>query len=256
MNTSLASRAQMLAAVRHFFAERSVMEVDTPLLAATPPIDTYIDIFETTCGHYLHSSPEYAMKKLLSKGAGDIYQMSHVYRKGELGRLHNPVFTMIEWYRMHLTFDQLIEETIALIELFVGPRKQVRLTHEEALEGHPIGDLHYVWSHHVEPAMDPEALTIVTDFPASEAALAKVVDGKAQRFEIYLGGIELANGYDELTDSSEQLKRLQDANTKNYPIDYELIEALKTLPNCVGVAAGFDRLLMLCEKRSELKQNI
>ncbi len=255
--SNLCIRAEKLAQVRTFFAARGVLEVDTHLLSDSAPVDTHIDIFETTCGHFLHSSPEYAMKKLLSAGAPDIYQLGHVYRKGEVGAHHHPIFTMLEWYRLQRTFEGLIEETLDLLALFIdGPVKQH--TYDEALQLYGknlTGDLHHDWAFCVEPNMDLNAITVITDFPGSEAALAKIENGKARRFEVYHRGVELANGYDELTDPDELLKRFEHANLERdnpLPIDYALLESMKNLPPCVGVAVGFDRCMMLHQNLERL----
>jgi lysyl-tRNA synthetase class 2 len=281
----------MLAAVRTFFAERGVMEVDTPVLSRSAPIDLHIDIMDValengTCG-FLHSSPEYAMKRLLSAGSGDIYQLSHVFRRGEVGRLHNPEFTMLEWYRVGGSFEALILETLAVIHLFLPPIPPQRFTYRETLRTFASIDyvtadketllstirsstiphprdiatwdktplLQFIMGFIVEPQFGP--LTVVTNFPKEEAMLAKtsLEEGVtvASRFEIYADGIELANGFHELTDAEEQRKRLLEQNGHRkklgkppLPIDENFLSALASgLPDCCGVAVGFDRLMML-----------
>lgn len=294
MNTSpessiLQDRAQMLARTRHFFAERGVLEVDTPLLSPTAPIDAHIEVMEVkvlpNCIGYLHSSVEYAHKRLLSQGIGDIYQLGHVFRFGECGRLHNPEFTMIEWYRTTLPYDAFIEETLDLIRLFLGNLPAEHLTYCEALQtyagidalsasqielyncavSHALGIateasewdrdtlLNLLFSLIVEPRLNTDRLTVIYDYPPSQAALAKTEKGMARRFEIYAQNIELANGYDELTDAAEQRRRLLAANETRrqmgkapLPIDEAFLVALeKGLPDCRGVAVGFDRLMLL-----------
>lgn len=259
-----AYRADSLKAVRAFFDARGVMEVDTPILSEFAPIDTHIDIFEVIMSEskrgYLHSSPEYAMKKLLAEGVGDIYQLGHVYRKGESGRFHRPEFTMIEWYRIGTTFQEFLQENLDLVELFLGKQPVELLTYREACARHAAGiegDRHLIWATVVEPQFPKDCVTVVTHFPKEDAALARttVLDGEevAERFEIYYQGIELGNGYHELTDPVEQKRRLEEQNRQRLalgkealPIDPELIAALeKGLPDCYGIALGFDRLLML-----------
>ena len=241
---SLASdRAAALRLVREFFHARNVMEVDTPVLSPYAPIDRHIDVMQVG-DHYLHTSPEYAMKKLLCKGVGDIYQLSHVFRKGESGHLHSPEFMMLEWYRLGFTFDQMIAETVELIESIIGKRSWRRMTYDEALDQFATGSgpKELTWSDTVEPNL---TAAIVTHFPASEAALAKTDGEYALRFEVYVDGIELANGYDELANEAELRRRFEKANVNNLPMDEELLSLLDDLPDCCGVAVGFDRLMML-----------
>lgn len=297
----LFDRAQMMAAVRNFFAARAVLEVDTPLLGQAAPVDAHIDILTTqvkegTLG-YLHSSPEYAMKKLLAQGSGDIYQMGHVFRYGEIGRLHNPEFTMIEWYRIGIDYEKLIEETLELIALFLPNSTTRHLSYKAALQEYahidPASATHTellaaidalnlnppvdytTWEHDtllqflMSFAVEPELqqLTVIKDYPASQAALAqtKYKDGYcvAERFEIYYQGIELANGFHELTDAVEQRKRLLLENQKRramgksqLPIDEEFLAALASgIPDACGVAVGFDRLMLLkhrCQSLAEI----
>ncbi|MCB1084901.1 MAG: EF-P lysine aminoacylase GenX [Chlamydiia bacterium] len=282
-SSSLKERAESLKAVRTFFDRRGVIEVDTPLLSPYAPIDTHIDIFEVE-GGYLHSSPEYGMKKLLADGAGDIYQLSHVFRKGEVGPLHRPEFTMIEWYRVETTFEAFLKENIALLALFLGEQKVEVLSHYAAFTKHvgispdaseetlfkqaqklgvEVQSVDHLWGALIEPHLGREGITVITHFPKEEAALSKTtfINGEevSERFELYYQGIELGNGYHELTDPEEHLRRFEKWNKERaslgkptYPIDSELIEALeKGLPDCYGIALGFDRLILL--KRNECK---
>lgn len=280
----LEERAKSLQEVRAFFEKRGVMEVDTPLLSTYAPIDTHIDLFEVHFSEkekgYLHSSPEYGMKKLLAEGSGDIYQLGHVFRKDEVGRLHRPEFTMIEWYRTNGSQTSFLEENLALLSLFLGDQPYEILTYREAFENHlgigwdaprekllekandlkihdPSDLINILWGCFIEPKLGTEKITIITNYPKDQAALAqiKTIDGEevAERFEFYFNGIELGNGYHELTDPVEQKNRLIKANEErvalgkpSLPLDPELIKALqKGLPDCYGIALGFDRLLML-----------
>ncbi|MCP5504906.1 MAG: EF-P lysine aminoacylase GenX [Chlamydiales bacterium] len=280
----LEERAKSLQEVRAFFEKRGVMEVDTPLLSPYAPIDTHIDLFEVHFSEkekgYLHSSPEYGMKKLLAEGSGDIYQLGHVFRKDEVGRLHRPEFTMIEWYRTNGSQTSFLEENLELLSLFLGDQPYEILTYREAFENHlgiawdaprekllekakdikihdPSDLINILWGCFIEPKLGTEKITIITNYPKDQAALAqiKTIDGEevAERFEFYFNGIELGNGYHELTDPVEQKNRLIKANEErvalgkpSLPLDPELIKALqKGLPDCYGIALGFDRLLML-----------
>jgi elongation factor P--(R)-beta-lysine ligase len=285
----LQDRAAMFKSVRLFFDERGVLEVDTPILSKSAPIDAHIDILETQASFnqkgYLHSSPEYGMKKLLAKGVGDIFQLSHVYRQGELSSRHQIEFTMIEWYRKDFSFSKLLEETKELIFLFLGELPYELLHYETLLQRvhhidpftTPVKDLSDLCKNHgldinsddrdvylsflwdiAEQSLGDNKLSFITHFPASQAALSKTFEEKgksyASRFECYYQGMELANGYHELTDPIEQKKRLLEQNKKRLsldktplPIDEGFLNALNILSheNYFGVAVGFDRLMML-----------
>jgi lysyl-tRNA synthetase class 2 len=298
----LRDRAEMLRRARLFFHERKVMEVDCPALSRAAPIDLHIDVMKVALQSgrlgYLHTSPEYGMKRLLASGCGDIYQIAHVFRDGELGPLHNPEFTMAEWYRIGFTFEQMIEETIHFIRLFLGDLPLTPLTYRETLlhfagidyltasmeqllscaKAHHLdlpSDAH-TWSRDallqllmsfvVEPQLGQDHLFAITTFPASQAALSQILtthdnEAIACRFEVYFQGIELANGYHELTDPQEQKKRLIHSNQARIeagkealPIDEYFLQALETgLPDCCGVAVGFDRLMMLRHHHTTLQ---
>lgn len=251
----MTARAEALRFVRAFFFKRNVIEVDTPLLQTYPPIDPFIEILEVVSGGFLHSSPEYAMKSLLARGAGDIYQLSHVFRKGEVSAKHRQEFTMLEWYRVGKTLTFLQEETLALLQHFIGTYPVQRMTYQEALftacgKGvDEVEDLDYTWAFEVEPTFPKETFVIITDFPEKMAALAQVKEGVAMRFEIYFNGYELANGYNELRSKAEYETRLSLHNAQRetpLPMNQEFLESLsQPLPECVGVAVGFDRLLIL-----------
>jgi len=248
----LKDRASMLKKTRDFFFARHVLEVDCPLLSETAAVDAHIDLIEASpqlgAKRYLHSSPEYGMKRLLSIGIGDIYQLSHVFRDGELGHRHNPEFMMVEWYRVGMSFPDLIEETVMFIKVFLEDihvhnlmsYKEAFLqysgidpfeaTHEElttklqaSLPDQPdliLMDrddlLHQILALQIEPFLGKDELTVLAYYPPSQAALAKtqVVDGNvvALRFEVYNQGVELANGYFELQDPDEQAARFEEAN--------------------------------------------
>jgi len=296
----LRDRAVMFRAVRSFFESRHVLEVDVPMMGNAAPIDAHIDVMAIPLQGgqrgFLHTSPEYAMKRLLSLGIGDIYQMSHVFRDGEWGRMHNPEFTMVEWYRIGMTFDALIEETVAFIHLFLTNTPAETLTYRAALQKHADIDylaatpqdlvnaaeahrlhlppdaprwdkdtlLQFLFSFAVEPALQP--LTVIRDYPASQSALArtKIRENEpiSERFEIYCKGVELANGFHELTDPIEQRRRLHDQNAERrrlnkdtLPLDENFLSALESgLPDCCGVAVGFDRLMLLRHNKHSLDE--
>ncbi|MDN3509203.1 MAG: EF-P lysine aminoacylase EpmA [Candidatus Neptunochlamydia sp.] len=284
LRNNLIERAQSLKDVRAFFEKSGVTEVDTPILSPYAPIDTHIDLFEVNFSEnekgYLHSSPEYGMKKLLVEGSGDIYQLGHVFRKNEVGHLHRPEFTMIEWYRINGSQTSFLKENLDLLSLFLGNQSHEILTYREAFEKHlgiawdapkekllekakdlKIHDtsdlINILWGCFIEPQLGAGKITIITDYPKDQAALAqiKTINGEevAERFEFYFNGIELGNGYHELTDLIEQKNRLTKENKErvamgktSLPFDPELIKSLeKGLPDCYGIAWGFDRLLML-----------
>ncbi len=283
-------RAHLLADVRAFFAGRGVLEVETPLLAAAPASDPHLDAFSVPGPDgtlYLQTSPEYAMKRLLAAGSGPIYQLCKAFRRGERGRRHNPEFSMLEWYRPGFDLGALIDETLDVVTLALGERPRrlcsYREIFQEALGVDPLRAdvnqlrtlarsrvdiaaqsddpdfwLQLLQAECVEPGLGRGELTVVTDFPASQAALARVVadaggNAVARRFEVFVEGMELANGYEELSDPDEQAQRFArdlaqrgQAGREQPPLDERLLAALRHgLPDCAGVALGFDRLLML-----------
>ncbi len=293
---NLRRRAQILAEIRRFFAARQVLEVETPVISHCAVSDPFIDAigvqyrpYPQAEGQplYLQSSPEYAMKRLLAAGSGPIYQLGKAFRNGEVGARHNPEFTMLEWYRPGFDDRQLMAEVEALVcsilplaqverftygELFehylgIDPHRSdaaslARLTRqhiEVVLEDeNPDTWLNLLMSHVIEPALAERGAVFVTEFPASQAALARVrpdLSGRpvAARFELFVGGMELANGYHELTQAAEQARRLsQDQQQRaaqglpQRPLEMRLVSALESgLPDCAGVALGVDRLVML-----------
>ena len=296
----LQDRALLFSKVRSFFAQRNILEVDTPLLSHFAPIDEHIDVMEVSLGEgkqgYLHTSPEYAMKRLLSSGLGEIFQLSHVFRKGEISNKHNPEFTMIEWYRLHEDFPLFIEETLDLIRLFLSDLPSSFLSYRQTflrfakidyLHASKEELIHCLKSHGIDPPSSPldkdtlltlilgciiephlgkEELFVLMDYPISQAALAQAVqkgeERVAKRFEVYYQGIELANGYLELTEAKEQRSRLIESNAKrlqqgknSLPIDEFFLAALeKGLPPCCGVAVGFDRLMQLRHKTETIQE--
>jgi lysyl-tRNA synthetase class 2 len=286
---ALTARALMFSQVRQFFAERGVLEVETPLLCARSITDPYIQPFVVE-GNYLQTSPEYAMKRLVADGAGSIYQICKAFRQEEAGNFHNPEFTMLEWYRMGFDHTQLMHETDLLLQLLLDNNKSAKkisyqqlfqekfdinphtadidtlqacaTKHNINLSAAVIAELNttdwlqLLMSHVIEPQLTGPVPWIIYDFPAAQAALAKVIQAEypvAARFEVYMQGIELANGYYELQNAAEHVKRFTADNVKrtqagvnNHAIDERLIAALEAgLPDCSGIALGLDRVLML-----------
>ena len=288
-------RARLYGLIRQFFAERGVLEVETPVMSAAGNTDPNIESFSTRfSGHvdagarerWLRTSSEFAQKRLLAAGIGDCYELGRVFRNGEAGRRHNPEFTMLEWYRVGWDHQQLIDETIEVVQaalalggaaakvckttyrdLFTGTVGIDPLTASDqelrnALHGVRVSDeglgrddwLDLLLTHRIQPAFPPGRITVVYDYPASQCALAKIrADDPpvAERFELYVGRHELANGYHELTDATEQRARFERDNARRrsrglaeLPLDENLLRALQGLPDCAGVALGIERLLM------------
>lgn len=269
----LRDRAAQLARCRHFFAERNVLEVDVPILSRSASVDLHIDLVTAKCcgqTAYLHSSPEYGMKRLLSQGMGDIYQLSHVFRDHERGDRHTSEFMMVEWYRIGFTLKEMIEETLHLMRLFIDdvPLEYEEMSYRESFMRNvgrfppSLEERDALYGFEIEPLLGKKGFTVINGFPPEQAALAQVDGaGIAQRFEIYYQGLELANGYHELLDPNEQRQRFKDANhgrvemgKDTLPVDAAFIEALeKGLPDCCGVAVGFDRLMMLRHRLEEIR---
>jgi lysyl-tRNA synthetase class 2 len=288
MNT-LQQRARMLRAARDYFAATRTLEVETPALSAAAVADTHLaSIQATACGQpvYLHTSPEYAMKRMLASGSGDIYQIAKVYRDGESGRYHNPEFTLIEWYRIGYDHHQLMDDVEQLVGCLMPARcvdRGERLTYQEALQLHAQIDalndptsillatlqqaridvpasmredrdalLDLIMAAMVGPQLGQRRMTFVYDYPAAQASLARIRGSVASRFELYLDGIELANGFHELGDATEQrarfthdLQQREQRGLPTVPVDERLLAALAHgLPDCAGVAVGFDRVVM------------
>ena len=285
---ALQARAEFYTKIRKFFAEREVLEVETPLMAARAVTDPYIQAFAVD-DKYLQTSPEYAMKRLLAAGCGSIYQICKAFRREEAGNFHNPEFTMLEWYRLGFDHLQLIDEVDQIIQVLLGSEPAHKITYHDlfikfldinphvatidqlqscaeengitlsaiALANLNLTDwLQLLMSHIIEPQLTGPAPWIVYEFPVAQAALAKILPGKypvAARFETYMQGIELTNGYCELQDAAEQTKRFaadnllrSEQNINHMQPDERLIAALEVgLPECSGVTLGLDRLLML-----------
>lgn len=301
---ALRERAALLARLRQFFAQRNILEVETPLLCSTGVTDPAIEPFVVHSGasintapRYLQSSPEYAMKRLLAATGEPIYQICKAFRDGEAGRRHNPEFSLLEWYRPGYDHHQLMDEVTELLRECIGEipvrkdsYRDLYLAHLQldpfaasALEleavarqhvdpGNLTGDkdmwLDLLMSHVLEPKLVDQGMCFIYDYPASQAALARteLTDGLrvGQRFELYVHGVELANGYCELTDAAEQRQRFERDNDirkergqPQRPLDERLISALDCgLPYCSGVALGVDRLLLAATGQTDIRQTM
>ncbi len=306
-------RARMLERIRAFFSACGVLEVETPMLSAAAIPDPNLDSLRVHYqgphappNHrlYLHTSPEFPMKRLLAAGSGSIYQLCKVFRGGESGRRHNPEFTMLEWYRTGIDHRALMAEVEALVRAALDDRLRLdrteTLTYREAFRLHADLDPvtateedfvqcthahriqpppgltkehdHAAWrdlllTHLVEPRLGQGRMTFITDFPATQAALARVFPGDppvAARFELYINGMELANGYHELADSDEQFTRFErqlhvrdHLGLERAPLDERFLAALRHgLPDCAGVALGIDRLVMLAAGAKSIEEVI
>lgn len=296
--STLTLRASAYRRIREFFAERDVLEVETPIFSAGANTEPNIESFSTRFSgplpdggsreRWMRTSPEFALKRLLAEGIGDCYELGRVFRDGEAGRHHNPEFTMLEWYRVGWSHRELAEETAQLVRSLMADagvalgihRVDYRSLYRDAfgfdpftarLETlrEPLADLDIradglsrddwldlLMTHRLQARFPADRLTVVFDFPPGQCALARVVgeggDALAERFELYLGERELANGYHELTDAAEQRARFESDNRRRrargqreLPIDRQLLAALERgLPDCAGVALGVERLLM------------
>lgn len=291
---ALRRRARILANIRDFFAERGVLEVETPLLGAATATAPYVQSLKTQCHSmvgqdlYLQPSPESAMKRLLAAGSGPIFQICKAFRDGEQGALHNPEFTLLEWYRPGFSSHALMAEAEALLGRFLRVEPVRRMTYREAFQKYADLDpftistqslrqyanetmaieartamclereacLDLILCHCIQPELKQQA-TWLYEFPASQAQLACISPGippVADRFELFIAGVELANGYCELTDSQEQAQRFRHDRVMrrrlglaDVPMDTRLLRALEYgLPECSGIALGLDRLVMLC----------
>ena len=317
----LLARNRIVAAVRHWFAERDFIEVDCAALAISPGNEAHLHAFSTELiqpdgsaeRRYLHTSPEFACKKLLAAGEQRIFNLGHVWRNRERTLTHSPEFTMLEWYRAREDYEIVITDTLDLVQLAArtAGTRQFRwrgreadpfahaewLTVNEAFKAHAGVDLlatltpdgradrdalaaaspvafgnneswsdifSRILSEKVEPQLGNGRITVLYEYPAVEAALARTTAHEprvAERFELYACGVELANGFGELTDAQEQRRRFiaemdikEQVHGERYPIDEELLQALVIMPPASGVALGLDRLVMLAAGATRIDQ--
>ncbi|MEE8233711.1 MAG: EF-P lysine aminoacylase EpmA [Gammaproteobacteria bacterium] len=290
-NTVIKLRADVLAKIRQFMIERNTLEVETPVLSHATVTDNHLDSFCSTYSNpqqkankilYPQTSPEYAMKRLLASGTGAIYQVSRVFRNEEHGKLRNPEFTMLEWYQPGVDHHQLMKTFESLLSLFaIGPSERIsygdlfaqhtrlgphtcdtvklgRLAQEYGLSSKSEERavlLDFIFSHRIASKLGNSKPLFVYDYPGCQSALARLSDGSpkvAERFELFINGMEIANGFHELTDADEQRQRFEQdllfrkkEKRPEIPIDHYFLDALKHgLPECAGIAVGVDRLLM------------
>ncbi|OCG42004.1 elongation factor P lysine(34) lysyltransferase [Gilliamella sp. Bif1-4] len=296
---NLLKRAKIVSQIRQFFADRCILEVETPILSQYAVTDVHLSSFHTKFlkpgeiddqqgrNMSLITSPEYHMKRLLAAGSGPIYQMCKCFRNHEeVSRYHNPEFTMLEWYRIQFDMMQMINEVDDLLQTLLDCESAERISYQKAFQRHlnidPLeadhatlanaanqldiglntdnydkdGLLQCLFTFGVEPHIGQDKPIAVFNFPSSQAALAAISPEDhrvASRFEFYYKGVELANGFKELTNAQEQRMRFEqnnlDRTNQNLPaqsIDIELLAAMEAgLPDCAGVAVGLDRLIML-----------
>ncbi|MCJ7555687.1 MAG: EF-P lysine aminoacylase EpmA [Gammaproteobacteria bacterium] len=299
---ALRLRAAMLSRARAFFAQREVLEVETPVLSTAGTTDPNIQSLTTRVAGlpgtlYLHTSPEFPMKRLLAAGSGDIYQFARVFRDGETGRRHNPEFTMLEYYRLGMDHHALMDDVAELVQCLLGDKHNAvacqRMSYRDAfiqaveidpmtadraglldtlsrhavpLPADPLSEAQLtdlIMAALVSPGLGREQPCFVYDFPADQAALARIRAGQppvAERFELFFQGMELANGFHELCDDQEQRERFARDNAlrvreglPQVPVDERMLQALERgLPACAGVAVGFDRMVMLAAAANQL----
>lgn len=300
----LMARAAIIRKIRHFFDDRGLLEVETPQLCHAIGTDPYLHFFTADYslpGHnkaetcYLQTSPEFAMKRLLASGSGSIYQICKAYRNGEIGPLHNPEFSILEWYQINYDHHDLMTEVDALIQHILGTPPAEKITYRDLFENHfgwnphqvsleklkqtaienhlAISAWHdddrdnylqYLLSSCIEPSLGIDRPLFLYDYPASQAALANITtkegDAVGERFELYVSGIELANGFHELSDATEQSKRFKEdllkrkqLNLATPELDNYFLAALPHLPPCAGVAIGLDRLIMLALQQRDIQ---
>ncbi|WEJ62093.1 EF-P lysine aminoacylase EpmA [Thiomicrorhabdus lithotrophica] len=307
----LQKRSNLLKQVRAFFYAHSVIEVDTPILSQSATPDVHLQSLSTKVqvpglkepqNYYLHTSPEYPMKRLLCEGSGDIFYLGKVFRDGDLSPRHQIEFSMLEWYRIGFSMQGLIDEVIELIQdIIEEPLRVEKLSYQQVfqkyahiddvfnatsqdyqacLSKNQIPEIVGVDSHDkdlweqlvltevIEPQLGKNAITVMYHYPAKDAALAQICQDNpliAERFEIFVNGMELANGYHELADADVYRSRFEESllNRKQLdlpqlPLDKKLLNTLaeEPLPDCCGVALGFDRLFLLQQEFENIQQGI
>lgn len=287
LKDNLVRRARLLALLRGWFAARGFLEVETPVVCSSPGVETHLAALETrVCGRrmYLTTSPEFHMKRLVAAGFDRVFQVTRAFRDGERGALHNPEFTMVEWYRAGAGYEAIMDDCESLLrDLAVGllgqaeapevpavrdavslappfPRRTFRQAFRDAgVEGAlglPLDDRTRVFVDRVEPSIGRRVAEFLTEYPADMASLARLKPSDpsvAERFELYAGGLEIANGFTEIRDADEFLARCEAhlaerrrRGLPEYPVDERYVTMLRNgLPPCAGVALGFDRVVML-----------
>jgi len=298
---TLRKRAQILEKIRRFFSERHVLEVETPLLCQHTVTDPYLQSLSSKCygkDFFLQTSPEYCMKRLIAAGSGCIYQICKAFRADEFGRYHNPEFTILEWYRINYNHFDLMNEADQLLQLILGCEPAEKMSYQDLFIKYLKIDpliatleqlttccqhnriqlpdnvdltidliLQVLMSDAIEPKIGLDKPIFIFHYPKNQAALSKIhpPDPRvSERFEIYYSGLELANGFHELTNAQEQQKRFEENNLQRkklqlpeFPIDKNLIAALnQNFPKCSGIALGVDRLVMLATQKVSISDVI
>lgn len=309
---SIAKRAQILSKIRGYFVNQNVLEVETPTIAPSTVTDVHLEAMKTIHTNpqsiikthlFLQTSPEYYMKRMLSAGFPSIYQITKCFRDDEVGRFHNPEFTMLEWYRLNFTMNKLIDDVDGILKLVLDTPVCDKISYSDLFVTHLDLDikndsdlkvvsickqrgfenivpsefketlselernmlLQLLFCEEIESKIGLERPIAVTHFPASQASLAKIDPDDpwlSLRFEIYYKGIELANGFEELTDAKEQKARFISDNEQRKesglelkPEDTKFLDALEFgLPACSGVALGIDRLIMLALGKKHISE--
>ena len=299
-------RQLKLDAIRKYFTDNEVIEVETPILSTSAVSDINIESIEAIISaspeqnYYLNTSPEFFMKRMLASGYKDIFQICKVFRDDEIGKLHLPEFTMIEWYRLDFNLSKIITDTLSIITIVLKKQKKelpqsieqityqdsfitqlnidpISISVKEIIAQVDIEDslqvqlgnnknhyLDYLFATKITKKFDPNKITVVTHYPASQAALARICPKNktvAERFEIFIGNIEIANGYVELTDPIEARARFNSDQSQRHlqnkitrPLDQKFLAAMDFgLPDCAGVALGFDRLFMVSENKDSIQ---
>ena len=260
-------RAEVLRKIRQYFSDKEVLEVETPILSPFAVTDPDVHSIRVADYGYLHTSPEYSMKRLLCKGAPSIFQVAHVFRAGEIGRYHNPEFSMLEWYRLNFDHTDLMAEVSELINLILGPGEYQTIPYKELLGSryeelkNDRSELDLAFSLSCEEL--GAGRFFISDYPADQAVLSRI-DLKdptvSCRFELVIDGVEIANGYWELQDAEEHEERFQKdlerraSDNADLPeVDQNFMRSLEAgLPDCAGVSIGLDRLLMILAEANSL----
>ena len=277
---TLQLRAKLIQSIRHFFVQNNFLEIETPIRIPFPAPEEHIDALPSD-NWFLQTSPELCMKRLLAAGYPQIFQISHCFRTAERGNKHLPEFTMLEWYVARFDYHQLMDQCQALLitafkdighdQNILWQNKKINLA--PPWERISVADVFYKYSpislqetldkdkfdeimvEYIEPLLGIDRPTYIYDYPAKQAALAKIKKSDptvAERFELYIGGLELANGFSELTDAKEQRQRFEEAlkaraikNWAHYEMPENFLKVLQTMPESAGIALGIDRLMMI-----------
>ncbi|MGA1866987.1 MAG: EF-P lysine aminoacylase EpmA [bacterium] len=274
-------RHELLKSIRSFFYKRNYIEVQTPHVVLSPGIDPHIEAVCVEGGYYLITSPELHMKRVVSMGCEKIFQITHAFRKEESGTYHNPEFCILEWYIINKEYTHLMKEVLDLVQWIsqdISYASSLSLNHVPRISIDDLFITHAGWKpssswdemrffsdfvDKIEPALKEYEAVIIYDFPSPLASLSRIKDSDplfCERFELYLRGFEIANGFTELTDAEEYRTRFKEANRqrkttgkKEYPVDESFLSDIQSgFPSCAGIALGVDRLLMAIIQASSI----